>query len=103
VDTGLGMPLRQGTSPEVHLRRIREVRLAAYLRVALTYMLISMPHGTSTIFGAFQAILALLLNADELPPSLLNYRVMKSSPVKSFVMKTTRVCCSAIAAGEWAC
>ncbi len=33
----------------------------AYLRVALTYMLISMPHGTSTIFGAFQAIVALLL------------------------------------------
>ncbi|MET3335227.1 hypothetical protein ABIF61_003751 [Bradyrhizobium japonicum] len=31
----------------------------AYLRVALTYMLISMPQGTSTIFGAFQAILAL--------------------------------------------
>jgi hypothetical protein len=31
----------------------------AYLRVALTYMLISMPHGTSTIFGVFQAILAL--------------------------------------------
>jgi hypothetical protein len=27
-----------------------------YLRTALTYMLISMPHGTSTIFGAFQAI-----------------------------------------------
>jgi hypothetical protein len=31
----------------------------AYLRVALTYMLISMPQGTSTIFGVFQAILAL--------------------------------------------
>jgi hypothetical protein len=27
-----------------------------YLRTALTYILISMPHGTSTIFGAFQAI-----------------------------------------------
>src|SRR5262245_48322411 len=27
-----------------------------YLRTALTYMLISMPHGTSTIFGDFQAI-----------------------------------------------
>ena len=52
-------------SPEVHLRRIREVSLAAYLRVALTYMLISMPHGTSTIFGAFQAILALLAKRDE--------------------------------------
>jgi hypothetical protein len=48
-------------------------------------MLISMPHGTSTIFGAFQAILALLANADELTPSPLNYRVMKSSPAKSLL------------------
>ena len=37
-----------------------------YLRVALTYMLISMPHGTSTIFGVFQAILALLAKPGEL-------------------------------------
>jgi hypothetical protein len=28
-------------------------------------MLISMPHGTSTIFGVFQAILALLAKRDE--------------------------------------
>jgi hypothetical protein len=28
-------------------------------------MLISMPHGTSTIFGVFQAILALLANWDD--------------------------------------
>ena len=28
----------------------------AYLRAAQAYMLISMPTGTSTIFGAFQAI-----------------------------------------------
>jgi hypothetical protein len=34
---------------------------AAYLRAAQAYMLISMPTGTSTIFGAFQAILALSL------------------------------------------
>jgi hypothetical protein len=53
-------------------------------------MLISMPHGTSTIFGAFQAILALLCKGDELPPSPLNYSVMKSSPVNSFVMKPAR-------------
>src|SRR5579871_210451 len=32
----------------------------AYLRAAQAYILISMPTGTSTIFGAFQAILALL-------------------------------------------
>jgi hypothetical protein len=31
-------------------------------------MLISMPTGTSMIFGAFQAILALLLEPDELRP-----------------------------------
>jgi hypothetical protein len=35
---------------------------AAYLRAAHAYMLISMPTGTSTIFGAFHAILALLVN-----------------------------------------
>jgi hypothetical protein len=35
---------------------------AAYLRAAHAYMLISMPTGTSTIFGVFQAILALLVN-----------------------------------------
>jgi hypothetical protein len=29
---------------------------AIYLRAAQAYMLISMPTGTSTIFGAFQAI-----------------------------------------------
>src|ERR1700759_5622036 len=69
TETGQQIPRRwtpvrhapdQGMSPEVHLRRIREVLLAAYLRVALTNMLISMQHGTSTIFGAFQAILDLL-------------------------------------------
>jgi hypothetical protein len=38
----------------------------AYLRAAHAYMLISMPTGTSTILGVFQAILALLLKPDEL-------------------------------------
>jgi len=38
---------------------------AAYLRVAHIYMLISIPTDTSTIFGAFQAILALLWIPDE--------------------------------------
>jgi hypothetical protein len=50
-------------------------------------MLISMPHGTSTIFGVFQAILALLANWDERPPSVVNYREMKSSPAKSSDLK----------------
>jgi hypothetical protein len=38
-----------------------KLRPENYLRAALAYMLISMPHGTSTIFGAFQAIMALLV------------------------------------------
>jgi hypothetical protein len=41
---------------------------AAYLRAAHAYMLISMPTGTSTIFGVFQAILALLAEPDEIRP-----------------------------------
>jgi hypothetical protein len=40
-------------------------------------MLISMPTGTSTIFGAFQAILALLLNPDELRPLIKVARAEK--------------------------
>jgi hypothetical protein len=32
-------------------------------------MLISMPHGTSTIFGAFQAILALLVKGIDFRPA----------------------------------
>ena len=49
---------------------VRNVAVAtAYLRAAQAYMLISMPTGTSTIFGAFQAILALLkVKPDELRP-----------------------------------
>jgi hypothetical protein len=38
-------------------------------------MLISMPTGTSTIFGVFQAILALLQKRDELPPA---YKVARN-------------------------
>jgi hypothetical protein len=34
----------------------RQSYLQSYLRKAQAYMLISMPTGTSTIFGAFQAI-----------------------------------------------
>ena len=43
---------------EVHLKLKRKAVAFAYLRAAHAYMLISMPTGTSTIFGAFQAILA---------------------------------------------
>jgi hypothetical protein len=45
-----------------HLRLNATVSAAAYLRAAQAYMLISMPTGTSTIFGVFQAIPILLLS-----------------------------------------
>jgi hypothetical protein len=48
---------------------LREAVATAYLRAAQAYMLISMPTGTSTIFGAFQAIFALLAKPDELRPA----------------------------------
>jgi hypothetical protein len=54
---------------------------AAYLRAAQAYMLISMPTGTSTIFGAFQAILALLqVKPDELrpPPNVIRNEKLAS-------------------------
>jgi hypothetical protein len=58
---------------------------SAYLRAAQAYILISMPTGTSTIFGAFQAILALLeVNPDELRPG------DKIIRIKSFVSKIFR-------------
>jgi hypothetical protein len=73
------------SGPEVHLREIGNA-LAAYLRVAHIYMLISMPTGTSTIFGAFQAIFSLPLNPGELRPCSLSYCGSESSPVKSFAL-----------------
>jgi hypothetical protein len=70
---------------------------ANYLRAAQAYMLISMPTGTSTIFGAFQAIFGSPYKPDELPPWLLNYRAKKSSPAKSFAINPRVLfCCSAI-------
>jgi hypothetical protein len=44
--------LAQGTNPKG--RQVVSTRF--YLRAAQAYMLISMPTGTSTIFGVFQAI-----------------------------------------------
>jgi hypothetical protein len=52
----------------------------AYLRAAQAYMLISMPTGTSTIFGVFQAILALLQKRDELH---LAYKVARNGKFAS--------------------
>jgi hypothetical protein len=69
VDARLGHDpvIRTMSRPEAHLRHC--VKLSPdYLRAAHAYMLISMPTGTSTIFGAFQAILALLVKRDDLAP-----------------------------------
>jgi hypothetical protein len=43
-----------------------------YLRAANAYMLISMPTGTSTILGAFQAIWLSLFATGRIPPSPTN-------------------------------
>jgi hypothetical protein len=53
-------------------------------------MLISMPTGTSTIFGAFQAILALLANGTISARIHISYLARKSSPVKSFSPKSLK-------------
>ena len=48
---------RHGLRHHAHRYQLRNnVTPAIYLRAAQAYMLISMPTGTSTIFGAFQAI-----------------------------------------------
>jgi hypothetical protein len=73
----------------------REVVAGDYLRAAQAYMLISMPTGTSTILGVFQAILGSLL-VGRLPPSLSSYPALKSSPAKSFVInRSVLLCCNA--------
>jgi hypothetical protein len=56
---GRNPAIRTTSRPEAHLRQDLKAS-PDYLRAAHAYMLISMPTGTSTIFGAFQAILALL-------------------------------------------
>jgi len=53
------VPFQERVDLAIHLDQ-NEAIAAAYLRAAQAYILISMPTGTSTIFGAFQAILALL-------------------------------------------
>ena len=62
---------RERVTPGGPLELEREVA-AAYLRAAHAYMLISMPTGTSTIFGVFQAILALLARPDAFRPREIN-------------------------------
>jgi hypothetical protein len=45
-----------GNLPRLARSRAGQIADAFYLRAAQAYMLISMPTGTSTIFGVFQAI-----------------------------------------------
>jgi hypothetical protein len=56
--TGMATLPRSGTCHACRsaFKSKREVVAAAYLRAAHAYILISMPTGTSTIFGVFQAI-----------------------------------------------
>jgi hypothetical protein len=69
VDTGATtLPEMGSAMPGSTLDQNVKLIVAAYLRAAHAYMLISMPTGTSTIFGVFQAILALLPNRDEFRP-----------------------------------
>jgi hypothetical protein len=57
VDSGTATPLRLGMGHALKSTCVKSEAVAtAYLRAAHAYMLISMPTGTSTIFGAFQAI-----------------------------------------------
>jgi hypothetical protein len=59
-------------------------------------MLISMPTGTSTIFGVFQAILALLVKPDELRPAHKVIRKQKFASEIFFTPKTPPfLCCNA--------
>jgi hypothetical protein len=74
---------------EIHLHQDVKLSPAGYLRAAHAYMLISMPTGTSTIFGAFQAIWGLLGNRLS-HPSSINYRTKKSSPTKSLSSQVDR-------------
>jgi hypothetical protein len=72
ADTGVNdAPLSERVTPAGPTKLKREVA-AAYLRAAQAYMLISIPTGTSTIFGVFQAILALLAGSDAFRPREIN-------------------------------
>jgi hypothetical protein len=69
---------------EVHLRLKREALALAYLRAAHAYMLISMPTGTSTIFGVFQAILALsFFNFFSRTDSILGHKLVRNEKFAS--------------------
>src|SRR5579864_5794364 len=78
---------RSAVRPEDHL--IYECICSPYLRAAQAYMLISMPTGTSAIFGAFQAILALRLGG--CPPLCPPGYCGKKSSAKLFCDEIWRI------------
>ncbi len=93
---------RLGTChPEVHLKPRRKAVALAYLRAAHAYMLISMPTGTSTIFGVFQAILALsFFNFFSRTDSILGDKLVRNEKFASeisfkLVLIPYRLCCTA--------
>jgi hypothetical protein len=73
VDIGTDTtPLEERVTPEgPPYREDGKLSRPLYLRAAQAYMLISMPTGTSTIFGLFQAIWLSLLKG-RTPPSDVN-------------------------------
>ena len=73
---------------------MRRLTLLAYLRAAQAYMLISMPQGTSTILGAFQAIEALLLSVF---PSTVTHKLLRKEKFGDifFELKIEVICCDA--------
>jgi hypothetical protein len=73
---------RSAIHPQRH--QLTLATLAIYLRAAQAYMLISMPTGTSTILGAFQAIVLSFGLDGTFSSSGLNYRAGKSSPMEYF-------------------
>jgi len=79
----------------------RKALALAYLRAAHAYMLISMPTGTSTIFGAFQAILALsFFNFFNRTDSALADKLMRNEKFASEIFFKLasiafRLCCTA--------
>jgi hypothetical protein len=95
VDTGMTQSRDQErVTPGGPPASKREAVAAAYLRAAHAYILISMPTGTSTIFGVFQAILALLLNRTN---SALTDKLMRNEKFASeiFCHNPHLLCCSA--------
>jgi hypothetical protein len=70
IEIGRGAASSNGTPRLPRLRRLPEPgrTLRRYLRAAQAYMLISMPTGTSTIFGVFQVIRVSRVMVQKLAP-----------------------------------